>query len=303
MDAHIIYNPTSGIRKQRYKLEQLQAALAGAGYTPYHHPTTCEQDLDAILETAQGLVVAAGGDGTIRAVADRVLGGRVPLVIVPMGTANNIARTLGIQDIKPGDLSGLAAPQKRTFDVGRMRAPWGNDIFLEGAGYGFFADLLSAYDPGQGKSLLRGLATLMGQARTWQSYPCRMVLDGTEVTGDFALVEVMNTRAIGPRLHLAPAADPCDGLLDVALVQREEIERLAPLLLRGVAGTLDRLPGVQYRQVQKLQLAWSGFPLHVDAEIRPAVGWTAPAFGEVTIEVLPHALELWLPSTHAGQPV
>jgi diacylglycerol kinase family enzyme len=260
------------------------------------------------LDTAEGLVVAAGGDGTIRAVAAHILASsgvarRVPLVIVPMGTANNIARSLGIQNVKPGDLLGLAAPEKRTFDVGRMAAPWGDDIFLEGAGFGFFADLLSAYDPGQGKSVLRGLATLLGTARAWQSYPCRMVLDGEEVTGDFALVEVMNIRAIGPRLRLAPAADPCDGLLDVATVQREEMERLAPMLLRGVAGTLDRLPGVQYRQVRSLQLAWSGFPLHIDAEIRPAAGWTSPAFGEVTIDVLPQSLELWLPSTYTTQSV
>lgn len=295
MDAHIIYNPTAGILKQRHKLEQLQAALAGAGYTPHHHPTTCEQDLDSILEAPEGVVVAAGGDGTIRAVASRVLNHHVPLVIVPMGTANNIARTLGIDGLKPEDLFGLAQPQKCTFDVGRMRAPWGEDIFLEGAGYGFFADLLSAYDPNSGKNPLRGLATLLGTARRFESYPCRMTLDGEEVTGDFALVEVMNTRAIGPRLHLAPTADPCDGLLDVALIHQKDIENLVPMLVRGVSGGLDRLPNVDYRQVRSMEVAWSGFPLHVDAEIRPAVGWSSPAFGAVTIEVLPHVLELWLP--------
>lgn len=297
MDAHVIYNPTSGIRKQRHKLEQLQTALAGAGFTPRPYSTTCEQDLDAILENVDGVIVAAGGDGTIRAVAGRVLERRIPLVIVPMGTANNIARTLGIGRLKAADLAGLAVPEKRTFDVGRVHAPWGEDFFLEGAGYGFFADLLSTYDPGQGKNPLRGLATLVGTARRFESYPCRMTFDGEEVTGDFALVEVMNTRVVGPRLPLAPDADPCDGLLDAALVRQKDIDSLLPVLLRGVSGRLDRLPYVDYRQVRSIEMAWSGFPLHVDAEVRPSAGWTSPAFGEVRIEVLPQALEVWLPSS------
>ncbi len=296
MDAHVIYNPTAGIRKQRHKLEQLQAALARAGFTPRHHLTQSEEDLDSILDAPEGVVVAVGGDGTIRAVASRLLRHHVPLVIVPMGTANNIARTLGINGLKPEDLIGLAVPEKRAFDVGCMRAPWGEDIFLEGAGFGFFADLLSAYDPSQGKHPLRGLATLLGTARNFESYPCRLTLDGEEVTGDFALVEIMNTRAIGPRLHLAPTADPCDGQLDVALIHQKDMDNLLPMLVRGVSGGLERLPNVDYRQVRSIEVAWSGFPLHIDAEIRPAVGWSSPAFGEVIIEVLPQALELWLPA-------
>ncbi|HXF64255.1 MAG TPA: diacylglycerol kinase family protein [Caldilineaceae bacterium] len=299
MQAHIIFNPTSGIIKQRHKLEDLHHGLAQAGFTPIHHPTACEADLDGLLDQVNGLVVAAGGDGTVRAVASRLRTRKLPLAIVPMGTANNIAYTLGIQDLKPRDLAGLAVPERRAFDLGLVWAPWGEDIFLEGAGFGFFADVLSTYDPAQGKSILRSLSTVIDTARRWQSYPCRLVLDEDEVMGDFVLVEMLNTRAIGPRLHLAPEADPYDGLLDVALVRNEAQESLLRYLVRGVAGGLDQLPNVEYRRARRLEIAWSGFPLHVDAEVRPRAGWSSPAHGLVTIEVQPRALEIWLPGKRA----
>ena len=295
MQAHIIFNPTSGIIKQRHKLEDLHRGLAQAGFTPIHHPTTCEADLDGLIDQLHGLVVVAGGDGTIRAVASRLYTRKLPLTIVPMGTANNVARALGIQDLKPGDLSGLAVPERRPFDLGLVRAPWGEDIFLEGAGFGFFADLLSAYDPAQGKSILRSLSTLIDTARHLQSYPSRLVLDDDEVMGDFVLVEILNTQAIGPRLPLAPEANPHDGLLDVALVRNEDQDSLVQYLVRGVAGSLDRLPNVEYHRARRLEITWSGFPLHVDAEVRPRAGWSSPAHGLVTIEIQPRALEVWLP--------
>jgi diacylglycerol kinase family enzyme len=300
MQAHVIFNPTSGIIKQRYRPADLEMALAVAGYTPVYHPTTCEGDLDGALDGAEGIVVAAGGDGTVRAAAGRLIGRPLPLVILPMGTANNVARALGIDRLKPADLARLVVPEKRPFDVGLVHTPWGDDFFLEGAGFGFFADMLSTYDPDLGKSLLRGLATVFDSARHLQGYACRLVLDGEELLGEYVLVEVLNTNSIGPRLSLAPFADPGDGLLDLAVVHKEESDSLARYLINSLANRFDQLPNVHYFRGRKLEIAWSGFPLHVDAVVQPAVGWSSPAFGQITIEVLPQALELWLPGTPAS---
>jgi diacylglycerol kinase family enzyme len=96
MDATLIYNPNAG-RLDLVTPRQLEAGLGEAGYAVEYTPTKEVADLDAALADPGEVVVAAGGDGTVRAAALRLIDREMSLAIVPMGTANNIARTLGIQ--------------------------------------------------------------------------------------------------------------------------------------------------------------------------------------------------------------
>ncbi|MGH2404324.1 MAG: diacylglycerol/lipid kinase family protein, partial [bacterium] len=93
--ARLVYNPGAG-RAGGLTVDDLLRALADAGFTPVHDPTATEADLDRLLENPVDLVVAAGGDGTVRAVATRLIGRDIPLAIVPLGTANNVAAALGV---------------------------------------------------------------------------------------------------------------------------------------------------------------------------------------------------------------
>lgn len=115
--------------------------LGRAGYAARHVPTEDEADLEAALRDPGDLVVAAGGDGTVRGVALTLakLGSSAPLAPLPLGTANNIARTLGLVGTTEELLRGLARPYCRPFDLGRIRAPWGEAHFLEAFGVGLFA--------------------------------------------------------------------------------------------------------------------------------------------------------------------
>lgn len=111
-------------------------ALIKAGYQPVYRATSSEEDLDHALDGVHGLVVVGGGDGTVRAVASRLIGKNIPLAVIPSGTANNIARALGIEGNSLEIIAGLEQPMRRYYDVGKVQAPWGEDYFLEAAGYG-----------------------------------------------------------------------------------------------------------------------------------------------------------------------
>lgn len=292
-EATLIYNPNSGGAKG-VSADDLLKALHDGGFRPVHRYTEHEDDLDEALQNVDGLVVAVGGDGTARAVATRLLGRGVPLTVIPAGTANNVAHTLGIVG-KPLELvRGLSRARRCHYDVGRVSTPWGDEYFLEAMGVGLFADLLEHYRPDQGKSVVRAAEAvrdiLVGyKARHWQ-----VAIDGRDVSGNYVALEILNTKATGPRLNLAPDADPTDGRFDVVCVLEPEGVTLLDYATSLLQGKFDALPNVRRGPGRDITLTWHGEPLHLDAEVR---GHSDRAGGEttVTVSVLPQALELWLP--------
>ncbi len=309
MQATLIYNENArGI--DVVTPDELQEALRHVGYHPVYKATSCEADLDAILRDVEGLIVTAGGDGTLRAVATRVIGKDVALSLLPLGTANNMAKTLGIRGTPLEIIAALNNPDKSNLDIGHVRGPWGEDYFLEGLGWGFFADTLAEYDPDQGKSVLRSIGATIKTLTTYDAYPCRMTLDGDDISGDYVLVEILNTIAVGPHLRFAPDANPRDGLLDIVCIENDSKDTFFTYLANLVTEELDTLPSVMAQRGRKLELEWPGFTIHVDAEIRPNHNLDPsdrnPAKGArpnlagagnstLSVEIMPQALEFWLP--------
>jgi diacylglycerol kinase (ATP) len=127
------------------------------------------------------------------------------------------------------------------------------------------------------------------------------------------MVEVLNTTAFGPRLKFAPNADPSDGMLDVIRIHEEARDDLLRFVMSLISENLEQLPCVNLSRGRKLEIAWTGFPYHVDGEVRPLFinnqnsdgmnGRTAVDFPEpitdpfITVEIIPQALEIWLPET------
>src|SRR5256885_14372140 len=89
----LMHNPTAG--RGKHDKRELMAALAKAGHHAIYQSTK-KSDYPKALKKPTDLVLAAGGDGTIGKVAPRILDSGIPLSVVPLGTANNIARSLGV---------------------------------------------------------------------------------------------------------------------------------------------------------------------------------------------------------------
>jgi diacylglycerol kinase family enzyme len=298
MKATLIYNQNARSTDD-HSVELLQDALHAAGYEPAYTPTEQEEDLDAVLDGAEGgLVVAAGGDGTVRAVARRLLGRDASLTILPMGTANNIARNFNIGSDPLDVIAALADPYRCAFDVGVVDTPWGQDYFLEALGFGFYADTLSAYGSNEEKSVLRAISAFTRTLPNYQAKTFTMTLDGEDISGDYLLVEVLNTNAFGPRLKVAPGADAGDGLFEVLRIRADAREGFLRYMASLVAEELDELPSVDTSKGRRLELRWNDFPVHVDSTLYPPLtGGAVTAVGEprIVAEVLPQALEFWLP--------
>ncbi|HEX5830370.1 MAG TPA: diacylglycerol kinase family protein [Gemmatimonadaceae bacterium] len=274
MRATLIHNPGAG--EGQWPADDLLAPLRAAGYEPGYCSSKDPAFAEALADPGE-LVIAAGGDGTVAQVATRLERRDVPLAILPLGTANNIARTLGIADEPLAVIAGLRDAERRRLDVGIARAPWGESRFVEAVGLGLFARLLAVADgaddaPGKhapaDDQLAHGLRALLRLLHEHRAHARRITADGAELSGRYLLVAAMSIRSIGPRLMLAPDADPGDGALDLVLVADDDRAALAEYLTRRLAGDTPRF-GIPARRVRRLRLEWDPSEGHVDDERWP----------------------------------
>src|SRR5437764_10109005 len=139
MRVTLMHNPKAGDRE--HGKNQLMKALAKAG----HHATyqsTKKKGWKKALKKKTDVVIAAGGDGTVGKVGRELIDTGIPLSVLPLGTANNLARSLGFCASPEEIITGFENAERRTFDVGLARGPWGKRYFFEGAGGGLLADYL-----------------------------------------------------------------------------------------------------------------------------------------------------------------
>jgi diacylglycerol kinase (ATP) len=270
----LLHNPTAG--DEEHDRDHLLAALAEAGHDTVYQSTKEEGWAD-VLDRAADLVVAAGGDGTMDKVFRAVAGASVPVALLPLGSANNVARTLGISPEKSTlELARSWQDGGRSrYDIGELRVGDSVAQFVECMGGGIFGDVLvragerdeelSAEEKkGLGLDLLEA-AIREAPARAWE-----LDLDGEDLSGEFLAVEVMNVREIGPNVPLAPEADPGDGLLDVALVAAGHREGLAAYLREREPDRHIPPPAVRGARGRRLRVRFpEGCPLHVDDELWP----------------------------------
>jgi diacylglycerol kinase family enzyme len=266
METTLIYNQQAG-NNFHAGPDEILAALRQVGFEPSYHPTSTEEDLDRVLAQAQDLVVVAGGDGSVRAVATRLLGKKVRITPLPMGTANNLARAYGLTG-KPLDVvAGLADPLERDHDIGRVQTPQGVFYFLEAMGIGVFADILKNYKPEEGKSVVRSIQAVMDTLKEYHPKFFHFTVDGEDLSGSYLLFEVMNTPTMGFRYMLAPGAKPDDSLFDLVLIHASQQESYLRFAAGVLTGTLPGDPSVSLQKGRRLEIAWRGFPVHIDGEV------------------------------------
>lgn len=252
-----------------------------------------------VVDDHENLVVAAGGDGTVIRAARSLLGTQTPLVIVPLGTANNLACGLGHSPHSEDDapildtlLETLAEPQACTVDVGVALGPWGRVFFYESAGVGLFADALDRLFTEEDKEPRRAARVLASFLEQHQPRHYQLSLDGVDVSGRYTMIEIMNVGMFGPRLRLSPKADPTDGRFDVVLVSDEETAPLHAYLHSIGASQPTGPPKLDIHRVRHVHLGLTGQRLRLDGDLRPMGDRREQ---RADLRVMQGALHVWIP--------
>lgn len=269
MRVTVIHNPNAG---EGERGETLVRELTTAGYQ-VSYVNAKKADLDDALAEPGDLVLVAGGDGTVRKVASRMIGRSIPMVVVPLGTANNIAATLGVHD-PPNHLAEyLRSLRPIPFDIGLWSHAEKVTPFVESVGMGALTALMNELGDKKRRDRVedkeRGFADelqvlhrLVEEARPFHA---DLVADEEKLPGDYLLIEVMNIRSVGPKVTLAPQADPSDGLFDLVLVTKSERERLVSFI--EAIRQRKPLPELTRRRVREVKADCIGAAVHMDDQI------------------------------------
>lgn len=296
MHVALYHNPNAGTRT--LTAEDVGRLLRAEG----HEVETFrkgDDHVDAAIAVRPNVLVAAGGDGTIAAAAKALWKHRssIPLYVLPLGTSNNIASSLGVSVDAQRVARGLASARETVLDIGVIDAGDREMLFVEAAGVGFFGAALDEEASLQGrmrraiwrltgrwtKGEARVRDAAFGMARRIRGAPARqyeLLADGVDVSGEYVAIEAMNIRSIGPRMCLAPEAISADGLLDLVLVRPGQRAALATLIESQQdtrAAALDR------RRVREVELSWTEAG-HLDDEPL-AVGGASPNDRRVRVRV------------------
>ena len=196
---------------------------------------------------------------------------KYPIGLIPLGTANNIACTLGISKIIP-DLVKNWGKNFTAFNTGFIKYGDEKILFGEGIGFGLFPDHIQAMSKKKSgpntpeERLENDKSVLLESARSYKPFPVELQIDGKIHKGEYLMVEVLNIRSIGPNMTLSPDVDPGDGLLEVILVGEKDRQKLIHYLSEKLNGKETRLQ-LDPIPVKRMAMLSKNNSLHVDDEI------------------------------------
>ena len=244
-------------------------------------------------------VCALGGDGVIHEVVNGLM--RIPraerpaLALVPIGSGNDYARTLGYANWEGRDFSFLLALERAEVDVGRVTHEGGVAYFAETCAFGLDAAIglgveeLKPAVPVTGAALYAA-SGLKAFGRDYRMYPATVAFDDEPAQ---RLLPLMFAMQIGPTygsgFRVCPDADPADGLLDVCYAEGPFPRAAALAVFLAVKGGHHTgIKRMRLRRARRVALALEGaYPVQVDGERLSA--------RSMVVEVLPRALTVLRP--------
>jgi diacylglycerol kinase (ATP) len=262
MKVTLIHNPDAGNEDQPSG-DEIISMIRRAGHSVLYQSAK-QVGWDNVLQESADIVAVAGGDGTVGKIAKRLVGRRIPIGVLPMGTANNVARALGL------------------FTDTMFR--------LETQGNVDHACLNAS-----GEKITSALEIVRKFLATCPASRLNVTLDDQNLAGEYILLEAMNIRSIGPNLDLAPDADPGDGLLDFVLVSKTERDQLSKYLTDRIEGKPSSL-GLLVRRSRRVRIECEGLPFHIDDELWPDDGSRPSSSVIVDASVGRESLEMLTPT-------
>jgi diacylglycerol kinase (ATP) len=285
----VVANANAHGAARHRRVERTAAALAALGAEVDVVRTHGPEEVGPLWTPGPGrLLVLVGGDGTLHSAAN--LPGPPPEVaLVPAGTANNVARCLGIP-LEPEAAARVALEGPiRPIDLIECRAGARRLLAVEGVSVGFLALARSRYH-GRNSADVRA-AVAAGAAALAHFHPMdvRITEHGLVETIHIGQLFVANMACFGTGMRVAPHADPHDGHLDVVALDIPGRRAVPAMLVRLRRGTHLRHRGVRRWPETALRIETRGrSPVMADTEdLGP---------GPVDVRVLPGALPLVAPA-------
>ncbi len=268
MHFALVINPTSGKRHGEVIAAQAAERLANAGHTTVvvqgaDAPSARDQ-LKLAIDAGLDGVLVVGGDGALHGVLDHVADSDLVFGLIPAGTGNDTARSLGIpvKDVNAAvDL--VIAGNIRTIDLARADEAYVATVVASG-----FDSKVNerANEMTWPRGNMRYNIAILAELRSFEPLPFTLVLDGKTIEREAMLVAVGNGPSFGGGLRICEGAKFDDGLLDVVVINPVSKPKLLRVFPKLYKGTHISLPEVERHLVREVTLTSAGIVAYGDGE-------------------------------------
>jgi diacylglycerol kinase (ATP) len=274
----------TGVRRQPELASRLAFTLRGEGAAVELRVTESAGELAAVAADPERRLVLLGGDGTVHGLAN-LPGLAAEIALLPVGGANNIARSLEL----PVDLATAARlavrGRARLLDAIEVRSAQRRVVVVEGVSIGLHALARARYGGLNSTDVRAALGAGITAIADFHPVPMALELDGEGELATLGQLFAANLPLYGPRLAVAPDADPSDGLIDVVAVRTrgrlDTVAALAALRRRRTPRVVTR------RRARHVRVATAGSPVIADT--------LELGSGTVDLTIRPSALRIVAP--------
>lgn len=291
----VIVNSAARSGQSRAQIEALPALFDQMGLRTrlidVRDGADSEREIDAALAERPPLVVAGGGDGTLSAIASRLVGTGIPMGVLPLGTLNHFAKDLGVPLTLGDAVRVIAAGHTTDVDVGEVNGR----IFINNSGLGLYPDIVRHRDRQQ-----RTLGRSKWHALAWASwsllrrYPfvqVRLLIDGQSREWRTPFVFVGNNEYAMEGLRIGGRGRLDAGRLCVYVAQQPGRVGLLRLALHALVGRLRQASDFDALSATELLIETRRQRIHVAAD-----GEVWPMTSPLRYRVLPGALRVIVPA-------
>lgn len=279
-----IINPISGGKDKRGFPGIVETHLDKSIYTNEcvftERPGHAYEIAKAAIEKDYYAVVAVGGDGTINEVASAIVQSKMPMGIVPCGSGNGLALSLGLSLDNKEAVKALKNFHPKAIDAGRVNGEW----FFNMAGMGFDAHISHAFAELPSRGFVGYIRTAIREVLRYTPFLYDIYVDDKHLQRVAFMVSIANSSQYGNNAHISPSASLEDGLLDVCVVKPFALWRFPGLVWRMFTKRAEGTSFLEIIKGKKIRIISKDNPkIHLDGEPKLMQG-------EIYVEIVPSVI-------------
>jgi YegS/Rv2252/BmrU family lipid kinase len=264
-----IVNPKAGITPKSKVVIELLAGniIPSSRFIPEVIFTERPGHATEIAATAIGkgadIVVASGGDGTVNEVACALVDTNIPMGILPAGSGNGLARSLGISMSYALALRTIIRGNTKLMDVATVN----DKLYTSIAGIGFDAFVAQKFADSSIRGMISYMQIILNEFSGYKPVTYNLTIDGESYEKQALMIVFANSNQFGFNTKIAPDAKVDDGYLDICVVKKMPVTQLLNVGYHTMRGTLGNTGFAEYFRGKEISISNIHNPLmNIDGE-------------------------------------
>lgn len=259
--VYFICNPNAGSKSNSYRQKFLNRLkkIPGSTLLLTNHTNHAQEIIQQILPLNPSKIIAIGGDGTVNEIGNALIGSKIPLGIIPLGSGNGLARHLKIP-MNPEKALNLALNgSQAAIDV----LTWNDRAFFCTAGIGFDAYVASIFHEGNGRGFLNYINSALKALFTYK--PIEINFKNEKIC--YFSLTFANANQFGNNAYISPLSNLQDALFEVVKIKKGNLWQIGQLGISLFSKNIHQHKLVEIEQTNSYFFsAPKGTSYHLDGE-------------------------------------